>query len=105
MFAPAASPTTRRSSGNASTTASVLRPTEPVLPRMEILRMVALSGNWVLVYPERSEGSPEAPARVMPVRGDPAGGTGDPSLRSGWIQTAHPVMMFSDVAPCLAIAQ
>src|SRR4051795_2141674 len=36
---PAASPTTRSASGNASTTSSVERPTEPVEPRMEILRM------------------------------------------------------------------
>ena len=33
---PAASPTTRSSSGNASTTASVLLPIDPVLPRMEM---------------------------------------------------------------------
>src|SRR5258706_4830952 len=33
---PAASPTTRSASGNASTTSSVERPTEPVEPRMEM---------------------------------------------------------------------
>src|SRR4051794_40870205 len=36
---PAARPMTRNASGNASTTSSVERPTEPVEPRMEILRM------------------------------------------------------------------
>src|SRR5438132_3544607 len=39
ILPPAASPTTRTWSEKASTTASVLRPMEPVLPRMETVRM------------------------------------------------------------------
>src|ERR1019366_7775958 len=38
-FPPAARPTTRRASGKASTTSSVERPTEPVEPRMETVRI------------------------------------------------------------------
>src|SRR5437588_11649958 len=45
MLPPAARPTTRSASRKASTTARVLRPTEPVLPRMETLRIVR---RWLL---------------------------------------------------------
>src|SRR5438067_6621540 len=40
---PAARPATRNASGNASTTSSVERPTEPVEPRIEILRILQVS--------------------------------------------------------------
>src|SRR6185295_16271513 len=54
-FPPAARPTTRNASGNASTTSSVERPTEPVEPRMEILRMLEVRSQKSEVRSQKSE--------------------------------------------------
>jgi hypothetical protein len=45
MFDPAASPTTQNCPANASTTAKVCRPIDPVQPSIEIFFMLELFGT------------------------------------------------------------